>query len=222
MTNKAQMITPPAVAGIFNNRIRRWLQNPKKILNPYVKPGMKVLDLGCGPGFFTIAISQLLKGNGKVIGVDIQREMLIKAEKHVRKSPFPKTIELHQSNENSIGLEKLKQNSNELKNSNELNKSNELKNYSELENSNVNKDKFDFILAFWSVHEIVNKNNYYLEIKSLLKEEGKLFIAEPKNEVNIRSFNKMINDLEDIGFIVEEWVKVSLSRAIILSIRKQL
>ena len=33
---------------------------PRKILRSYIKEGMTVLDLGCGPGFFSIHLKLLL------------------------------------------------------------------------------------------------------------------------------------------------------------------
>jgi len=41
-----------------------------------VKPGDVVCDLGCGNGFYTLKLARLVGKRGKVIAVDIQREML--------------------------------------------------------------------------------------------------------------------------------------------------
>jgi ubiquinone/menaquinone biosynthesis C-methylase UbiE len=41
-----------------------------------LKPGDTVCDLGCGNGFYTVKIAKLVGERGRVIGVDIQREML--------------------------------------------------------------------------------------------------------------------------------------------------
>lgn len=41
-----------------------------------VKRGDVVCDLGCGNGFYTIKLAKMVGGKGKVIAVDIQREML--------------------------------------------------------------------------------------------------------------------------------------------------
>src|SRR6187431_338663 len=41
-----------------------------------VKPGDTVCDLGCGNGFYTLKLAKLVGEQGKVVAVDIQREML--------------------------------------------------------------------------------------------------------------------------------------------------
>ena len=58
--------------------IRRLLQNPRKILSPFIKEGMTVLDLGCGPGFFSLDMAHMVGSAGRAIAVDLQQGMLIK------------------------------------------------------------------------------------------------------------------------------------------------
>jgi len=62
--------------GVLESRFRKITQNPERILRKYIRPGMTVLDLGCGTGFFTFEIAQLLNGKGKVIAIDVQEGML--------------------------------------------------------------------------------------------------------------------------------------------------
>lgn len=69
-------VCPVERAGSLDNCLRRWLQNPRKILGPYVAPDMTVLDVGCGPGFFTLALARLVGPAGRVIAVDLQEGML--------------------------------------------------------------------------------------------------------------------------------------------------
>lgn len=47
--------------------------NPEQILHNIgvFKPGMRVGDLGCGAGYFTITLSQLVGEEGEVVAVDI-------------------------------------------------------------------------------------------------------------------------------------------------------
>ena len=45
MNNEKARVCPVELAGSLDSKIRRWLQNPAKILAPFIKEGMKVLVL---------------------------------------------------------------------------------------------------------------------------------------------------------------------------------
>ena len=45
-----------------------------------LEPGMKVLDLGCGPGRLTIPIAQQVGPQGQVVAIDLQPGMLRRAQ----------------------------------------------------------------------------------------------------------------------------------------------
>jgi tRNA A58 N-methylase Trm61 len=49
-----------------------------------VKPGDVVCDMGCGNGFYTLKLAQLVGPKGKVIAVDIQREMLLMLDERAK------------------------------------------------------------------------------------------------------------------------------------------
>jgi len=66
-----QRVCPVEIAGGLDNSLRRLFQNPKRILKPYIKDGMTVLDLGCGPGFFSVEIAKMMNGTGSVIAAVI-------------------------------------------------------------------------------------------------------------------------------------------------------
>ncbi len=84
--------------------IRRWLQNPRIILEPYINEGMTALDLGCGPGFFTLDMARLVGRSGRVIAVDLQQGMLAKVREKIRRSELEDRITLHQCSESAIGI----------------------------------------------------------------------------------------------------------------------
>jgi hypothetical protein len=48
MSDKNNRVCPVERAGSLDLSIRRWFQSPRKILAPYVKEGMTVLDFGGG------------------------------------------------------------------------------------------------------------------------------------------------------------------------------
>ena len=49
----------------LDNRFRRLFDNPNKYCS-YVSEGQIVADLGCGPGFYTLALAEYIGNNGKV------------------------------------------------------------------------------------------------------------------------------------------------------------
>jgi ubiquinone/menaquinone biosynthesis C-methylase UbiE len=101
---KNKRICPVEYAGGLDNSIRRLLQNPEKILKPYIHEGMTVLDLGCGPGFFTIEIAKMLKDSGKVIAADLQEGMLEKVTKKIKGTELEQRILIHKCQEDRIGV----------------------------------------------------------------------------------------------------------------------
>lgn len=52
-------------------------EKPEKVLDSLdIKSGQVVVDLGCGNGYFTLRMARRVGETGKVLGVDIQKEML--------------------------------------------------------------------------------------------------------------------------------------------------
>jgi ubiquinone/menaquinone biosynthesis C-methylase UbiE len=97
-------VCPSRHAGSLDNSFRRWLQNPQKILKPYIKEGMTVIDLGCGPGVFTVEIANLVHESGKVIAADLQDGMLEIVAGKLKGTELEKRVTLHKCQEKSIGL----------------------------------------------------------------------------------------------------------------------
>jgi ubiquinone/menaquinone biosynthesis C-methylase UbiE len=73
--------------------------------------------------------------------------------------------------------------------------------------------QFDFVLAFWMVHEVPNHLAFFEEIKSLLKPSGKFLLAEPVLHVNQAMFEKTVKTAESVGLVLKEKPKISLSRS---------
>ena len=56
----------------FILKLRDVFYPPKYILRDIkINPGDTVLDFGCGPGSYSIAIAELLRGSGKIIAIDV-------------------------------------------------------------------------------------------------------------------------------------------------------
>lgn len=55
---------------MMTSPLRKLIQNPRKILSPYVVPGMVVVEPGCGGGFFTLELARLVGPTGRVHALD--------------------------------------------------------------------------------------------------------------------------------------------------------
>jgi ubiquinone/menaquinone biosynthesis C-methylase UbiE len=104
MIHRNNRVCPVESAGSLDNRLRRWVQNPRTILKPYIREGMTVVDVGCGPGFFTIEVADMVGKPGTVIACDIQDGMLKKLRDKIQGTELDQRIKLHRSKDGSIGV----------------------------------------------------------------------------------------------------------------------
>ena len=104
MDNERNRVCPVALADSLDNKMRRWLQNPHKILSPFIREGMTVLDVGCGPGFFSIELAKMVGSNGKVISADLQDGMLLKLAGKIRGTELEKRIKLVKCEKDRINV----------------------------------------------------------------------------------------------------------------------
>jgi ubiquinone/menaquinone biosynthesis C-methylase UbiE len=175
-------ICPASFSGSLDNFLRRLVHKPEKILIPFIKEGMVVLDMGCGPGYFTTEIARLAGEGGKVIAADLQQGMLDKMITKVKECGLEKRVEAHLCQSERTGIEK----------------------------------KVDFILTFWMVHEVPDQQKFFRELKSLLKQGGRILVVEPKIHVTKRSFSAMISRLESAGLQIIDHPHITLSRSLVL------
>lgn len=101
---KKNRICPVERAGSLDNRFRRWLQDPQKIVGPFVKEHMTVVDLGCGPGFFSVDMAQMVGEHGRVIAADVQDGMLQRLRAKIKGTVLEKRIVLHKCKNGKIGI----------------------------------------------------------------------------------------------------------------------
>jgi ubiquinone/menaquinone biosynthesis C-methylase UbiE len=84
--------------------LRRLINHPRRILKGLVREGDTAVDLGCGPGFFTLPLAQMVGETGHVIAVDIQEEMLAKLRARADKAGLASRIQLHHAGANTLGV----------------------------------------------------------------------------------------------------------------------
>jgi FkbM family methyltransferase len=83
---------PTFIGPFLDSNYRRRLQPPDKLIQRSgIKEGMKVLDLGCGSGAYTIFAARAVGKKGSVYALDIEPKMLKQLEKKLA-SPENKDI----------------------------------------------------------------------------------------------------------------------------------
>lgn len=74
------------------------------MLKPYIEAGMTILDLGCGPGFFSIDMAQMTGSSGRVIAADLQEGMLQKVRDKIKGTELEERVTLHKCEDDKIGV----------------------------------------------------------------------------------------------------------------------
>lgn len=68
---------PAFISTFLDSGFRKMMQPPAKVIAySGIKPGIKVLEIGCGSGAFTIEAARTVGQQGKVYALDIQEDML--------------------------------------------------------------------------------------------------------------------------------------------------
>lgn len=97
-------VCPWWFAYTFDNPLRRLIHNPRKIFSAYVKEGMTVIDIGCGMGYFTLGLAELVGDGGRVIAVDLQQQMLDIMAKRATGRGLSHRIIPHRAGPTAIGV----------------------------------------------------------------------------------------------------------------------
>jgi len=105
----AKHVCPFWVGYLLASPIRKLFENPRRLLAPYVREGMKVLDIGCAMGFFSLPLAEMAGSSGRVICVDVQARMLGVLEKRARKAGLCERIETRACPEQTLALDDLRE-----------------------------------------------------------------------------------------------------------------
>ncbi len=104
----AHRVCPWWLGYLLASPLRRLLQDPGKILDPYVSEGMTVLELGPGMGFFTLELARRVGPQGRVIAVDVQPKMIEGLVRRAGKAGSDGWIETRLAKEDQLGINDLK------------------------------------------------------------------------------------------------------------------
>ncbi len=94
---------PNSLAWLVDNPIRRRYQGPT-LDRVGIRPGDRVLELGPGPGTFTVEAARRAGPEGRLIAVDIQPEMVAQVEARVQEAELT-NVETHVADAYDLPLE---------------------------------------------------------------------------------------------------------------------
>jgi 2-polyprenyl-3-methyl-5-hydroxy-6-metoxy-1,4-benzoquinol methylase len=100
----ANHVCPWWLAYTFDNPVRKLFHQPPKILGPYIEKGMRVMDVGCGMGFFSIGMAKMVGTEGKVYSIDLQQKMLEITRKRATRAGLAERIFPHRCQPDKLGL----------------------------------------------------------------------------------------------------------------------
>jgi cyclopropane fatty-acyl-phospholipid synthase-like methyltransferase len=100
----AHRVCPWWLGYLLISPLRSWWQDPAKILNGYVSPGMTVLEPGPGMGFFTLDLLRKVGEGGKVVALDVQPKMLSRLKRRAAKAGVSSRLDARLASADSMGM----------------------------------------------------------------------------------------------------------------------
>ena len=97
-------ICPWYLGYLLASPLRRILENPEAMLRPHVRPGMTVLEPGCGMGFFSLPLARLVGAEGRVVCVDLQQRMIDGLRRRARKAGVLDRVETAVCSSHDLGI----------------------------------------------------------------------------------------------------------------------
>ncbi|MHA1963486.1 MAG: class I SAM-dependent methyltransferase [Candidatus Thorarchaeota archaeon] len=98
----------PSIMGnaIANPSFRSRAQPPSLLLEALeLRPGMEIVELGCGSGYYTVAVAKTIQPAGIVFAVDIQQGMLDKLQERMEREGVDNIIPVLADAEGHIPLD---------------------------------------------------------------------------------------------------------------------
>ena len=98
-------VCPWWLGPLLTTPLRRLIDSPERMLEPFVRPGMTVVEPGCGMGYFTLPMARLVGETGKVLAADVQPKMLGGLMRRARRAGLDARITPVQCQPGDAGLE---------------------------------------------------------------------------------------------------------------------
>jgi SAM-dependent methyltransferase len=106
--SETHRVAPWWVGYLLLSPLRRWIQDPARILGPLVGPGQTVLEVGPAMGFFTLPLARLVGPAGRVIAVDCQERMLGRLRARAKRAGLPDRIDARCCSPESLAVADLR------------------------------------------------------------------------------------------------------------------
>jgi ubiquinone/menaquinone biosynthesis C-methylase UbiE len=85
------------------NPLLRLFENPQRSIEPYVKKGQVVADLGCNTGYYTFALAECVGPEGRVYAVDLKEDNIRGVEKRADELGY-RNIEFHATSASDLSF----------------------------------------------------------------------------------------------------------------------
>ncbi len=96
-------IIPWHFALALTDPISRLFDPAQRLVEPYVKKGYMVADLGCGRGYYSLVLAELVGQEGTVYAVDLDKRNIRTLEKKAGKGGYH-NIEAHPSSASDLSF----------------------------------------------------------------------------------------------------------------------
>lgn len=95
---------PVWIGRLLVSPVRRLVENPLKILAPFVHSGATVIDVGSAMGFHSLDLARLVGPEGRVVCLDIQEKMLEGLMRRARRKGLDGIIETRLCSQDGLAL----------------------------------------------------------------------------------------------------------------------
>ncbi len=103
----AERVCPWWIGYLLVSPLRRLLEKPEEVLAPHVESGVTAMDIGCGMGFFSLPLAELVGPSGRVICVDLQERMISSLRKRASRAGLADRIQTRVCSASSLGTQDL-------------------------------------------------------------------------------------------------------------------
>jgi ubiquinone/menaquinone biosynthesis C-methylase UbiE len=87
--------------------IRRFIETPRRLLADFVDEGMTVLDVGCGAGYYSLGMADLVGAEGRVVAVDTQATVIARLRQKISATDVGARIDARVCSDHGLEIDDL-------------------------------------------------------------------------------------------------------------------